>query len=244
MGRTHVLHCCRRGACRCFQECAIQWLSWGQIDIVPSQNLSVPQWARSERFPWDKGTYFGAARRVHLEVLKYAQSNGFRLGRKHSPQCCRMRSSRRSAVGVIHWLSVGRTHVLQGCRRRSWRCSQECAIQRLSLGHVDILLSVNLSVPQWARSEGCPWKEGTSFWAAQGEHLDVLKYRASNGSRLGRRHAPRRCRRRLSGRSLVCAIHRLPMGRTHVLQGCRRGACRCSPVCAIQRLSLAQVDIL
>jgi len=40
-------------------------------------------------------------------------------------------------------------------------------------GHLEIL--------QWARTNGCPWDEGTCYNAARGGHLEALKWLRDNG---------------------------------------------------------------
>jgi hypothetical protein len=38
----------------------------------------------------------------------------------------------------------------------------------------------HLEVLQWARASGCPWDANTCAWAARGGHLDVLQWARAN----------------------------------------------------------------
>ena len=44
-----------------------------------------------------------------------------------------------------------------------------------------LLLLHLLEVLQWARQNGCPWKESTCYRAAEGGHLEVLQWAHQNG---------------------------------------------------------------
>ncbi len=75
---------------------------------------------------------------------------------------------------VSHWCEAKAVPGMQGCvlvllirkigqkpRLDTETCTAACG------GHLQVL--------QWARSQGCPWNEGTSAGAARGGHLKVIK---------------------------------------------------------------------
>ena len=93
-------------------------------------HLDVLKWARSEGCPWNSWTCTNAARNGYLDILKWARANG--------------------------------------CPWDAWTCAYAA-----NDGHLDVL--------KWLRSADCPWDTKTYAFAAENGHLDILKWARENG---------------------------------------------------------------
>ena len=93
-------------------------------------------------------------------------------------------SPRRPQVVVCQRVSLGRVDVRGSCRGWSPRRAEVVDCQRVSLERMDVLVCCK----RWsrrragrARANGCPWNKCTCEAAAEGGHLDVLKWSTANG---------------------------------------------------------------
>ena len=74
---------------------------------------------------------------------------------------------------------------------------------------------------KYAHENGCPWNEGTCSKAAEGGHLEVLKYAHERVS-VGRVDVLEGGERRRPGGAEVRARERVSVGRVDVLRGGER----------------------
>ena len=98
-----------------------------------------------------------AASRGHLEILKWAHSNGCPWDR----WTC-MNASENGHLEVLEWA------ISQKCPWDEWTCYYAA-----ENNHLNIL--------EWAHSNGCPWDEWTCVSAAENGHLEVLMWAIENG---------------------------------------------------------------
>eukprot|EP00611_Tribonema_gayanum_P022742 TRINITY_DN462_c1_g4_i1.p1 TRINITY_DN462_c1_g4~~TRINITY_DN462_c1_g4_i1.p1 ORF type:complete len:457 (-),score=76.06 TRINITY_DN462_c1_g4_i1:174-1415(-) len=120
-------------------------------------DLEMLQWARANRFFWDKGVTAAAAGGGHLQVLQWLRAN----------QCpsdfttCAL-AANGGHLEVLEWAHDA------GCGWFENMCSSAAA-------------GGNLHVLQYARGHGCPWAIYTSYNAARHGHLQLLQWAHANG---------------------------------------------------------------
>jgi len=158
---------------------SVEMLAWAKDNGCPWESrtcaaaggrLDVLQWARKYHCPWDERTTVFAARGGHLEVLKWA--------REHSCPFTRVR-------GVLRPASCG-----WSCAARVERVLHVCHAagvgqgERVSVGLVDLRTRSSGRAPGGAdmgAGAGCQWGERTCRYAAEGGHLEVLRWARAHG---------------------------------------------------------------
>ncbi len=119
----------------------LQWACWNETPVSHTYaregHLEVLKWARSQGCPWNETDICClAARGGHLDVLQWARSQGCPL----SVHTCAY-AAEGGHLEVLQWLRS------QGCPWDEWTCTYAALG-----GHLEVL--------QWARGQGCPWDEG------------------------------------------------------------------------------------
>jgi hypothetical protein len=140
---------------------------------------------RAENFPWDWETCAIAARRGHLDVLRWAHENGCPWDEKTCEE-----AAERGDLKMLKWAHEngcpwdadtcanaawgGNLEMLQWARENGcpW-CEQTCA-NAASCGDLEVL--------KWARENGCPWDERVCERAAEDGHLEMLQWAIENGA--------------------------------------------------------------
>ena len=122
------------------------------------QSVVRLQWALNTGYMMDSDTCLYAAEGGHLEVLKWARTNGCEWDEEET-------CSSAARGGYFKLLKWART---QGC---DWD-KQTCNAAARG-GHLKML--------KWVKARGCEWDVGTCSCAARGGHLNVLKWARANG---------------------------------------------------------------
>ena len=166
-------------------------------------HLEVLKYAHENGCPWYKDIYGG-----HLEVLKYAhervsveqltwcpwneRTGGAEVARERGPWYKDTCSMEKLCAGVLvrarERVSVGQGDVLEGGRRPP--------------GGAEVRSHEN----------GCPWYKDTCSEAAEGGHLEVLKYAHENGCPWDEET----CSKAARGGHLEAARERVSVGQGHV----------------------------
>jgi hypothetical protein len=120
-------------------------------------HLEVLKWARSNNCHWDSWTCTIAARYGHLEVLKWARSNNCPWDK----WVCASASD------------GGHLKVLQWLKSQECPWDSETCMYAAYRGHLEVL--------RWARSNDCPWDEWTCINAAKHDRLEVLQWAIEHG---------------------------------------------------------------
>ena len=129
-------------------------------------HIAVLLWARSSGCPEGARACFDAARKGHLEVIKWERVNRSPWAKGDWMRCLRY-ATERGHLPVMEWIKE------QG---RLWR--QHVCDYAARGGQLEAL--------KWARANGCPWGVRTCEHAAAGGYLEVLKWATENGRPLAR----------------------------------------------------------
>jgi hypothetical protein len=140
--------------------------NWQSVLPVDGACMAILQWVQGwdtgfcESAPWVSALCPLAAQGGHLQVLKWAQRNGFAWD---SLTCAAAANS--GHLRVLKWLRA------QGC----WWDSTTCTAAAQG-GHLDVL--------QWVRANGCHWSKRTMSGAASEGHLKLMKWAKAHGARM------------------------------------------------------------
>ena len=137
--------------------------------------VELLKWAREHGCPWDERACVAAAKRGHMAVLKWAGEHGC----PWDPQTC-TEVAYKGNLGILKWLREtgcpwdagtcshaawgGNLEVLEWARANGWD-QDTCSL--VAINHLEVL--------KWARANGCPWDAKTSYSAASGGDLEILK---------------------------------------------------------------------
>ena len=132
--------------------CPLRWKKHICILAADNGHLEILKWARSEGCQWSKWICWLAAGKGHLETLKWAISEGCQLDK---------------------WICIyaacnGHLETLKWARSQGCPWDEQVCSYAASNGHLETL--------KWARSQGCPWDVETCTNAALGGHMETLKW--------------------------------------------------------------------
>ena len=144
--------------------------------IVPRDYCAVSLWDR-------------VAERGHLDILKYAHTNGLMDLTSRQVDVC-SGAAFHGHVPIIEWLESnklplnikacakgaaagGQLHILQWARQKG--CQWEAAIFSFAAG------SGHMPTLQWLKDTGCPWDKDACAYAATSGHLVALQWLKANG---------------------------------------------------------------
>ena len=120
-------------------------------------HLEVLKWVRENGCPWDEKTCSWAAKGGHLATLKWARENGCPWDEE---TCANL------AEG-------GHLETLKWAHENDCPWDDRTCANLAGGGHLEMLL--------WARENDCPWSEWTCACAAWGGHFEILKWARENG---------------------------------------------------------------
>ena len=126
--------------------------------LAAEGRLAALQWARSTLdIPWGRKTCSEAARRGHLDLLRWVRAQGCPWDENTCSQ-----AARGGHLDLLKWARA------QGCPWDVKTC------QKAARGG-------HLLLMEWARAQGCPWDKQLSWTAVASGRLDVLDWMTTQG---------------------------------------------------------------